>query len=110
MALVRAVDGVMREWALPVYYERPSLHVTYGWRLNDVFKQVKEDAANEVEEREDGDAGQAEVEDEGEKDEGDQGEKDRDDRLDHPTAESSVVDVIAVKCKMGNRVFLIQLR
>ena len=121
LQLIRRVDGVMREFGLEVYYERPSLHVTCGWRTGDVFAQVRAQAAAAEDETAgqaagDGQQGYAAVDsaeasaaDVESGDEEGSSVDGRDCSLDRETLHACDVDVSAVHCRIGNRLIVIPL-
>lgn len=44
-----AIDVSFKEFKLQPYYEEPSYHISIGWCLGDVVKQIKEDKMNKLE-------------------------------------------------------------
>lgn len=102
LSVLEVVNGVMREMGLQTFYERPELHVTYAWRLGDVWQEqgrscssprATDDAVAEAE------ADELEC----------GSSSERDTRFDRPTVASCLVDVSAIHCKVGNRLTVIPL-
>ena len=110
LRVLAATDGVMREMGLPTFYEQPELHVTYAWRLGDVWSDRGHSGDNQLpqtqnESERNGIAKAVDIE---ETSSGDASA--RDISLDRPTVASCLMEVSAVHCKVGNRLTIIPLK
>ena len=109
LCVLAAVDGVMREMGLQTFYERPELHVSYAWRLGDVWKEREESSGSQLQQNSiEWKEAEVEVAD-GDETTG-EGTSARDTSLDRPTVASCLIEVSAVHCKVGNRLTIIPLK
>ncbi|XP_068722684.1 U6 snRNA phosphodiesterase 1-like isoform X1 [Montipora capricornis] len=84
--IVRVVDGIFGQFALPAFYKDPSFHVSVAWFLGDVFSKDANDFQTNLQGVFEGKVCEKEI------------------------ARSLVLQVKEVHCRIGNKLFVFSLR
>ena len=110
LRVLAAVDGALAEMGLQVFYEQPELHVSYAWRLGDVWKDRSLSGDSQQQRGEDNQAkDEAAALANADETTSASSTSARDTSLDRSTVAACLVEVSAVHCKVGNRLTVIPL-